>query len=223
MPPGIPTGRLRNWNNQSAHGFMHSDDRPVRLGAPGGERSTSGRTGPSSPTWCGVMNRAGDRGHALDRAGPWSARCWPVPTPRQPWPARPSRLLDRWVADDAPLLDADEDGEYDHAGAALFEQLWPSIERAVLDPVFGDLLDAGVELPRDRHGQHRGQGPAHRGRRRRGGTVPALLLRPRRPRRLPARPVDGDRPEDGRAPHRARLATRRPGGHRPAGPRSSPA
>lgn len=55
-------------------------------------------------------------------------------------------ILDGWVSDDAPLLDADEDGSYDEAGALLLDQLWPVIERAALDPVFGDLLDAGISL-----------------------------------------------------------------------------
>ena len=46
-------------------------------------------------------------------------------------------LLDAWVADDAPLLDADEDGFYDRAGAFLMDQLWGPISNTVMDPVFG--------------------------------------------------------------------------------------
>ena len=48
-------------------------------------------------------------------------------------------LLDAWVADDAPLLDADEDGFYDRAGALLMDRLWGPIADAVMEPVFGGI------------------------------------------------------------------------------------
>src|SRR5690606_15110205 len=53
-------------------------------------------------------------------------------------------LLDAWVADDAPLLDGDDDGEYDEAGPVVFDAVFPAIADAVARPVLGPLLDAGV-------------------------------------------------------------------------------
>ena len=41
--------------------------------------------------------------------------------------------------DDAPLLDADEDGFYDRAGALLMDRLWGPIADAVMEPVFGGI------------------------------------------------------------------------------------
>jgi acyl-homoserine lactone acylase PvdQ len=141
---GHPQDRLVNWNNQSAPGFMHSDstlygsvhrvenfDRwPDRL---------------ELADVVSIMNRAATQ-------EVWSG-VWPVVRSvlgdgdaPSPLAQEAVDILDAWVADDAPLLDADEDGDYDDAGALLFDELWPVVERAVLDPVFGALLDAGIEL-----------------------------------------------------------------------------
>jgi len=47
-------------------------------------------------------------------------------------------LLDDWVRRDAPVLDADADGEYDEAGPTVMNALWNPIADAVMRPVFGD-------------------------------------------------------------------------------------
>jgi hypothetical protein len=48
-------------------------------------------------------------------------------------------LLDAWVDDDAPRLDADDDGFNDSAGYAIMEALWRPLATEVMHPVFGDL------------------------------------------------------------------------------------
>ena len=50
-------------------------------------------------------------------------------------------LLDAWVADDAPRLDADDDGFNDSAGPTIFDALWGPLAESVMRPVFGDLTD----------------------------------------------------------------------------------
>jgi hypothetical protein len=55
-------------------------------------------------------------------------------------------LLDQWVAEDAPLLDADEDGFYDSAGALVLGELFEPLALAVSGPVLGEVIDAGIEL-----------------------------------------------------------------------------
>jgi hypothetical protein len=50
-------------------------------------------------------------------------------------------LLDEWVADDAPRLDANNDTRYDHQGPVIMDALWPAFGRAVLGWVLGDLTD----------------------------------------------------------------------------------
>jgi hypothetical protein len=51
-------------------------------------------------------------------------------------------LLDAWVADDAPRLDADNDGFYDEAGPTIMDALFEPLAAAVMRPVFGDLTEA---------------------------------------------------------------------------------
>ena len=51
-------------------------------------------------------------------------------------------LMDAWVADDAPRLDADEDGFNDHAGPTIMDALWGPLAKAAMRAVFGDLTDA---------------------------------------------------------------------------------
>ena len=134
-----PRGLLLNWNNQSAPGFMHGDDEPYGSAQrvelfnqwPGDARITD---------VVGIMNRAATE----DVRSP----VWPVvsqvlhtgtaPTPRD---QQVADLLDAWVADDAPRLDADEDLTFDHAGPEIMDRLWRPIADAVMQPVFGDLLD----------------------------------------------------------------------------------
>ena len=54
-------------------------------------------------------------------------------------------LLDDWVRRDAPVLDADDSGQYDEAGPTIMNALWGPIADAVMRPQFGELtadLDA---------------------------------------------------------------------------------
>ena len=55
-------------------------------------------------------------------------------------------LLEAWVADDAPLLDADDDGDYDEPAALLAAELWGPVRTAALAPVFQPLFDDEIEL-----------------------------------------------------------------------------
>ncbi len=141
---GHPDGRLVNWNNQSAPGFMHGDSN--LYGSV--HRVENFDQWPDPITLADVVS-------VMNRAATEDVRStvWPVVSEVLRGSEAPTALaaqaldiLDAWVADDAPLVDADEDGYYDDAGALILEELWPSIERAVLDPVLGDVIDAGVSL-----------------------------------------------------------------------------
>lgn len=140
---GHPDDRLLNWNNQAAPGFMHSDtelfgsvhrvenldqwpDRAT-LADVVSVMNRAATEEPSSGVWPAVRDVLGD-----DAPSPLSQQA--------------VDLLDAWVDDDAPLLDADEDGEYDDPGAMLFAELWPAVVDAVMEPVFGELIEAGIEL-----------------------------------------------------------------------------
>jgi len=46
--------------------------------------------------------------------------------------------LDSWVEDDAPAVDADDDGFYDQGGPAIIEAAFEPLVLAVLDPVLGE-------------------------------------------------------------------------------------
>ncbi|MEP1122316.1 MAG: penicillin acylase family protein [Ilumatobacter sp.] len=141
---GHPSGRLLNWNNQSAPGFMHGDNNlygsvnrvenfdqwPDRVELSG---------------VVGVMNRAATED--VD------STLWPVisgvlaeGTAPSELSATAVELIDAWIADDAPILDADDDGEYDVAGPLLFDTIFGPIADAVREPVLGDLVASGVEL-----------------------------------------------------------------------------
>ncbi len=135
-----PNGLLLNWNNQSAPGFMHGDDAPfgsvhrVELFDQFPARVTLAND-------VSVMNRAATE----DVRSP----VWPVvsqvlhtgPAPNQ-LDAQVVSLLDDWVRRDAPVLDADNNGQDDDAGPAVMNALWTPIATAVMRPVFGDLTDA---------------------------------------------------------------------------------
>jgi acyl-homoserine lactone acylase PvdQ len=135
-----PDGLFLNWNNQSAHGFMHGDDEPngsvhrVELFdkfAPqvtlAGDVSVMNRAATEdvrSPVWPVVSQvlRTGAAPNALD--------------------ARALDVLDAWVAADAPRLDADNNGKNDDAGAPIMDAVWRPIAEAVMRPVYGNLLGA---------------------------------------------------------------------------------
>jgi acyl-homoserine lactone acylase PvdQ len=133
-----PNGLLLNWNNHSAPGFMHGDDEPygsvqhvelfnrfpkkVRL-----------------PDDVSVMNRAATED---DRALVWPLISRVLKTGAAPsqLDAKVVRVLDDWVARDAPRLDADNDGKFDDAGPAIMDAAWRPLATAVLQRVFGDSL-----------------------------------------------------------------------------------
>ena len=134
-----PGGRLLNWNNQSAPGFMHGD----------GNQYGSVHRVELFDQWpdeigladvVGVMNRSATE----DTASP----VWPVIREVLAAGEAPSPLaveivdvLDDWVDDDAPRLDADLDGYYDDAGPLIYDTLWTPLVRAATAPVFGALPD----------------------------------------------------------------------------------
>jgi len=137
-------GRLLNWNNQSAPGFMHGD----------GNQYGSHHRVELFDQWpeqaelkdvVSIMNRAATE----DTLSP----VWAVVSEVLAGGDAPSDLsaqvidiLDAWIADDAPLLDADDDGDYDEPGALIAGQLWDPVENAVLTPVFGPLFDDEIGL-----------------------------------------------------------------------------
>ena len=139
-----PSGRLLNWNNQSAPGFMHGDGTPygsvhrvelfdqfpdqVDLAGVVSVMNRSATEDVRSPAWPVVSEvlRGGDAPNSLA--------------------AEVVDLLDAWVAEDAPRLDADDDGFNDEAGPTIFDALWEPLGRAVMRPVFGDLTEALDEI-----------------------------------------------------------------------------
>lgn len=135
-----PDGRILNWNNQSAPGFMHGDTTPygsvhrvqlfdqwpdqVDLAGVVGVMNRSATEDVRSPAWPVVSEvlRGGD-----------------APTPLA---AQVVDILDAWVAEDAPQLDADDDGNYDSPAPTIMDALWGQLVAAAMRPVFGDLTGA---------------------------------------------------------------------------------
>ncbi len=138
---GHPSGRLLNWNNQAAPGWMHGDDTP--FGSV--HRVELFDQWPESADLAGVvgiMNRSATE----DTSSP----VWPVVSEVLAGGEAPSELaaevvavLDDWVADDAPTVDRDDDGFYDESGPAIMDALLEPLAGAVMGTVFtGDLLTA---------------------------------------------------------------------------------
>jgi hypothetical protein len=135
-----PNGRMLNWNNQSAPGFMHGDNEPYGSV----HRVELFDQFPAQVELAGVVS-------VMNRAATEDVRSpvWPVvsevlhggdaPTPLA---AQIVDMLDAWVADDAPRLDADDDGFYDDAGPTIFDALWKPLAEEVMHPVYGDLTQA---------------------------------------------------------------------------------
>lgn len=133
---GGPNGRLLNWNNQSAPGFMHGD------GTPYGSvhRVEVFDQFPDKVDLAGVvgiMNRSATE----DVRSP----AWPVISEVLHGSEAPSQLagdvidlLDAWVAEDAPRLDNDNDGFNNHAGPTIFDALFEPLVTEAMRPVFGD-------------------------------------------------------------------------------------
>jgi acyl-homoserine lactone acylase PvdQ len=141
---GGPDGLILNWNNQAAPGFMHGD----------GEGEGSAHRVELFDQWpdttqltdvVGVMNRAATEDV---RAVVWPVISEVLASGQAPsdLDAQVVALLDEWVADDAPRLDADDDGQFDDAGPTIMDALWEPLVRAVLEPVYGDQLEALDEV-----------------------------------------------------------------------------
>ncbi len=133
---GGPNGRLLNWNNQAAPGFMHGDGTPFG----------SVHRVESFDQWPDRVDLAGVVG-VMNRAATEDVRAsaWPVVSEVLRGGEAPSALagsvvdiLDAWVADDAPRLDGDDNGFNDEAGPTLLDALWEPIAETVMRPVFGD-------------------------------------------------------------------------------------
>lgn len=134
---GHPTGRLLNWNNQSAPGFMHGDG--TAYGSV--HRVELFDQWPDPVDLAGVvsvMNRAATED---TRSPAWPVVSEVLATGEAPSPlaAEVVALLDDWVERDAPRLDADDDGFHDDPGPLILDTLWDPLVRAALSPVLGDL------------------------------------------------------------------------------------
>ena len=141
---GSPTGRLLNWNNQSAPGFMHGDD----------NQYGSVQRVENLDQWPDQVDLAGVVG-VMNRAATEDVRStvWPVISDVLIGGDAPSdlakravALLDEWVADDAPRLDADDDGFADSPGPLLLDEIFDAVDAAVREPVLGDAIAAGVDF-----------------------------------------------------------------------------
>ncbi len=141
---GGPDGRLLNWNNQSAPGFMHGDD----------NQYGSVHRVENFDQWPDEVDLAGVVG-VMNRAATEDVRStvWPVISEVLAGGDPPSDLaqqavetLDEWVADDAPRLDADDDGFADSPGPLLLDEIFPAIVDAVREPVLGAAVAAGVDF-----------------------------------------------------------------------------
>lgn len=139
---GSPTGRLLNWNNQSAPGFMHGDD----------EQYGSVHRVEAFDQWP-EMSKLTDVVGVMNRSATEDVRStvWPVISSVLAEGQAPSELaaevvaiLDEWVLDDAPRLDVDDDGNYDVAGPLLLDELFGPIIDAAKEPVLDALVAAEV-------------------------------------------------------------------------------
>jgi hypothetical protein len=129
-------GLLLNWNNQSAPGFMHGDDDPYGSV----HRVELFSRFPSRVRLAddvSVMNRAATEDV---RAPVWPVISRVLHTGAAPSPlaAKVVDVLDDWTRRDAPVLDADNSGQYDDAGPAIMNLLWGQVADAVVRPQFGD-------------------------------------------------------------------------------------
>ncbi len=139
-----PDDRLLNWNNQSAPGFMHGDN--TTFGSV--QRVENFDQWPEPVDLAGVVS-------VMNRAATEDIRStvWPVISEVLAGGDAPSDLaaearstLDAWAADDAPRLDADDDGFDDSPGPLLLDEIFPAIVGAVEAPVLTPAVDAGVEF-----------------------------------------------------------------------------
>jgi acyl-homoserine lactone acylase PvdQ len=137
------SARLLNWNNQSAPGFMHGD----------GTSFGSIHRVETFDQWPDPVDLAGVVGVMNRSATEFpDSQVWPVVSevlsgsdaPSEPAQAAVDHL-DAWVEDDAPAVDANNDGLFDDAGPTITEALWEPMVLAAIDPVFGDLSQSVYE------------------------------------------------------------------------------
>lgn len=137
------TNRLVNWNNQSAPGFMHGD----------GTSYGSVHRVEMFDQWPDPVDLAGVVGVMNRSATEWpQSQVWPVVSEVLAGGDAPSAEaqavvdhLDGWVEDDAPAVDADDDGDWDDAGPTIVQALFEPLVLAAIEPVFGDLSEAVYE------------------------------------------------------------------------------
>lgn len=139
-----PDGRLLNWNNQSAPGFMHGDTNLYGSHHRVENFDQWPETAELSDV-VSIMNRAATED---TRAAVWAVVLEVLAGGEAPSDLAEEAvaILDAWVADDAPLLDADDDGDWDEPGAFLGGELWAPVREAALRPVFGPLFDDEIGL-----------------------------------------------------------------------------
>jgi acyl-homoserine lactone acylase PvdQ len=137
------SGQIVNWNNKPAPEFASADDnfsygsiQRVQLlirGVKSGKNSVVDLVN--------AMNSAATRDLRV-------ALLWPDINKLLALTASPNARatsmkaqLDGWYQRGAPRLDANGDGKYDEAGAAIIDAVWPKLADAVLAPVLGPLTD----------------------------------------------------------------------------------
>ncbi len=183
---GGPKGLLLNWNNRSAPGFMHGDDEPYGSV----QRVELFDKVPGKPTLAnmvGTMNRAATEDV---RSPAWPSISKVLSTGKAPnaRSAQVKTILDGWVAQDAPRLDANDDGNYDVSGPAIMDAAWLPMAKAVMRPRFGGVLgtlDEVRSLGSLSGRVLRGQGPAHAAQAEGAGQVQRPLLRQGQAGRVP--------------------------------------
>ena len=141
---GHPTGRLLNWNNQSAPGFMHGDNN-LYGSVHRVEAFDQWPDAAQLTDVVGVMNRSATEDTR--------STVWPVISEVLAGGDAPSELaaeivtlLDDWVADDAPILDADDDGLNDSSGPLIYDAVFEGVAITVAEPVLGGLAADDIDL-----------------------------------------------------------------------------
>ena len=217
-PTDTRSGMLLNWNNQSAPGFMHGD----------GNQYGAWHRVENFDQWPTDDIELADVVSVMNRAATEDTRApvWPTISDvlrggdaPSPLAGEVADLMDAWIADDAPRLDADDDGDHDRAGPLLIDELWDPLADAVLDPCTATRStrsSSGASMRR-RSSTRTSARARPTGRR---GVQP-LLLRRRRSRRLPRLAV-GSRSTPSPPSSRPIWATTRPRGSAKAEGSASP-
>ncbi|MEM9519312.1 MAG: penicillin acylase family protein [Actinomycetota bacterium] len=141
---GDPDGRLLNWNNASAPGFMHGDTN-LYGSVHRVENFDQWDEEASLADVVGIMNRAATEDE--------DASLWPVISAVLAAGDAPSdlaadavALIDAWIADDAPQIDGDEDGDWDQPETRIYREIIGPVLREAVDPIIGDALRDDISL-----------------------------------------------------------------------------